>query len=198
MLSRQPTWPIIYWMLFHEFAGPVRQAEEKLVDHAKRILHGENIAFENTVRYFRSVTENLLIRHRHGIQSSSRAIAQHSRFLVHREREEQHSLLYEIRRSTLSFCNHQQLNIRQLVLTLKKDLAAGLRTKNNDLVTMDKSVRNMRPENVMKRGYSITRVNGKAIRSFEDVSGHDRLTTLLSDGKIESDVVSLQKRDEYE
>lgn len=180
---------------FHEFAGPVRQAEEKLVDHAKRILLGENIAFSNTVRYFRSVTDNLLMRNRHGILSSSHAMAQHSRFLVRREKEGQHALLYEIRKNTLSFCSGHQLNLRQLIVVLTKDLANGLKSKNSDLEALQRSVSNMRPENVMKRGYSITRVNGKAVRSYGDVKRHDQLTTFLSDGKIESEVVSIQKKE---
>ncbi len=42
------------------------------------------------------------------------------------------------------------------------------------------------PKNVLKRGYSITRLNGKALRSAKEVKVGDVLETLLADGRLRS------------
>ncbi|KWT86077.1 exodeoxyribonuclease VII large subunit [Candidatus Magnetominusculus xianensis] len=49
----------------------------------------------------------------------------------------------------------------------------------------------LNPENILKRGFSITSVNGKALRSAAGISAGERLTTLLYDGSIESEAVEI-------
>lgn len=44
----------------------------------------------------------------------------------------------------------------------------------------------MNPENVLKRGYSITFHNGKAINSFKSVKEGDNIDTIVFDGNIHS------------
>jgi exodeoxyribonuclease VII large subunit len=51
----------------------------------------------------------------------------------------------------------------------------------------------MDPQNVLKRGYSITRVNGKAISSTGQIGDSDVLETVVSDGLIYSRVDQIKK-----
>lgn len=51
----------------------------------------------------------------------------------------------------------------------------------------------MHPDNVLKRGYSITMINGKAIARLKDVKETDMLQTILVDGSIISEVKSIKK-----
>jgi exodeoxyribonuclease VII large subunit len=48
---------------------------------------------------------------------------------------------------------------------------------------------------VMKRGYSITRVNGKAIKSYSEVRPQDVMDTILADGSIISEVKSVNEKE---
>jgi exodeoxyribonuclease VII large subunit len=47
----------------------------------------------------------------------------------------------------------------------------------------------LNPENVLRRGYSITTLNGRLIKSAAEVRSEDIIDTQLSDGKIKSKVV---------
>lgn len=47
------------------------------------------------------------------------------------------------------------------------------------------------PISILKRGFSITRVNGKTLRSVDSVSAGAHLTTYLSDGSIESEAMKI-------
>ncbi|MBF0457083.1 MAG: exodeoxyribonuclease VII large subunit [Nitrospirae bacterium] len=47
------------------------------------------------------------------------------------------------------------------------------------------------PISILKRGFSITSVNGKTLRSVEGVSAGIHLTTYLSDGSIESEAMEI-------
>ncbi len=49
------------------------------------------------------------------------------------------------------------------------------------------------PKNVLERGYSITRLNGRALRSVTEVKAGDIVETLIADGKLKSKVDSVGK-----
>ena len=82
------------------------------------------------------------------------------------------------------------LNLRNALLQQSKFL---FKSQANELNNLERTINNLSPENVLKRGYSITLLNGKAIRSYNEVKEGDRLETLVIDGVIQSDVVSISK-----
>jgi exodeoxyribonuclease VII large subunit len=56
----------------------------------------------------------------------------------------------------------------------------------------------MSPENVLQRGYSITLLNGKAIKGFEEVQPGDTINTTILEGNIKSIVQSTHKPEIHE
>ena len=48
------------------------------------------------------------------------------------------------------------------------------------------------PKNVLERGYSITRLNGRAVRSVTEVKAGDVVETVVGDGKLKSRVDSVE------
>jgi exodeoxyribonuclease VII large subunit len=54
---------------------------------------------------------------------------------------------------------------------------------------MESTLSILNPENVLKRGYSITTLNGKLIKSLQQVRVEDIIETRLSDGEIKSKVM---------
>lgn len=68
-----------------------------------------------------------------------------------------------------------------------------LKTRRMELSNLEKNINNMSPENVLKRGYSITLYKGKAINNFKSVNAGDSLNTIVFDGNIRSIVKSSQK-----
>lgn len=60
------------------------------------------------------------------------------------------------------------------------------------LSALDNSLGILNPVNVLKRGYSLTSINGVIIRSVKDAEKNDVLETRLQDGKIKSRVTGIQ------
>ncbi len=75
----------------------------------------------------------------------------------------------------------EQLGDKQKI-SLKKILDA----EKENLKNKEKHLDLIRPERVLARGYSISYANGKAISSVKNISKGDKLTSLISDGEIES------------
>ena len=67
------------------------------------------------------------------------------------------------------------------------------KNKFADLLNLEKNIDNMSPKNVIKRGYSITLLNGKSVKAFKDVKQGDILSTIIHEGQILSTVNSTSK-----
>ena len=52
----------------------------------------------------------------------------------------------------------------------------------------------MDPVNILKRGFSITMLNGKAVTSYAAVNEGDTITTVLVDGNVKSKVINLSNQ----
>jgi exodeoxyribonuclease VII large subunit len=183
---------------FHAFAGPVHEAERKIIEKAARIINEERLKFRNVARYFRSVTDNILIKSHHEIENTSGALFRQATDSLQTQKESHTELVYGIRRGTLSFCNHKKIDIQQCALSLRKDFASRVKNENTVIANLERSVTNMSPENVLKRGYSITMVNGKAVKLYNEIKTNDILNTILLDGSIVSKVMSVKNKECHE
>jgi exodeoxyribonuclease VII large subunit len=179
---------------FHNFSVPVQKAEEKLVEKAKRILREEGLRLQNTVRYFRSVTDNILIRSQHEVQHEVRELFQRSTRFLLSSKESQSDTVYKMRTGTLTFCNVRKQEIKHCVFSLQKDIHAGLKQKDAEIVNISRSIANMHPDNVLKRGYSITMLKGKAITQVRQLRKNDVIETIFADGHIKSEILSIEKK----
>jgi exodeoxyribonuclease VII large subunit len=88
---------------------------------------------------------------------------------------------------------------KDMTLQLKKKLIDKgvllLRTNDADIHHIERSVINMSPEIVLKRGYSITRLDGKAVKDLEQIKEGDLLDTRVFKWRIQSIVKSSAKND---
>lgn len=78
--------------------------------------------------------------------------------------------------------NHLERISRQLV----NDCKTIMTRREQQLKAFEDMLRILSPENTLRRGYSITRVNGKAVSDPDDVRPGDRIETTLAKGTIVS------------
>jgi len=71
---------------------------------------------------------------------------------------------------------------------LKIRAVETIRAENKNLLQIQEKLRLVDPQNILKRGYSLTMMNGKILKSLQMVKVGDLLETRLSDGSIESKV----------
>jgi exodeoxyribonuclease VII large subunit len=84
----------------------------------------------------------------------------------------------------------RQSSVREFYrLRLRNAVSAFAARKQYLLSEKESFVKLMSPEYVLARGYSITRLGGKVIKSPQEVSPGDRLETTLQGGSIVSKVM---------
>ena len=67
--------------------------------------------------------------------------------------------------------------------------ATSLNNNKNLLAVMDSKLNILNPENVLKRGYTITSLNGKIVKKSSRIKKDDIIDTMFSDGSVTSKVV---------
>lgn len=200
---------------FHNFSVPVQEAEKKIIDKSRRLLSEENLKLHAEIKLFRSATENILITNRNEVKNLTKSLIQHVQFAFKNENEHLRIAKAEIKKGTIVFCNNAKQELRNFAITIRKDTHAqlnqfkliisqhkdkllsqsGHKFKSSllELNNIEKNIANMSPSNVLKRGYSITLLNGKAVKSIAQVKNGDTLNTTLFEGNIISIVNSTNK-----
>jgi exodeoxyribonuclease VII large subunit len=64
-----------------------------------------------------------------------------------------------------------------------------LTAQTHKLEIMDKTLAAADPQVILKRGYSLTRQNGRVVKCASDLKKGERLTTVFSDGSVESEII---------
>lgn len=183
---------------FHDFAQPVKAAEEKLVEYAGNIVAGERQRFFHTMRYFRSLTTHLLARSRQEIQLQARDLFKEANLAFLRGKEMQGSLVFKLKSAAHFACSNRAQFVDHTASGLKKATTAFVRHQRTGIASIEKTIANMHPDNVLRRGYSITRVNGRAVTNSDQVRQADVLETILRDGTVISTVNAVTKSSSHE
>ena len=173
---------------FHNFSIPVLDAEKKLTDKSKSLLDEENRKFHSEIKLFRSVTENILSSNQNYLESSTKTLVQQARYLFRNEKSILETSASTIRKDSYFRLNRFKLQVLQFSEKLHSRAELKIKSTSLELNNIENNINNMSPINVLKRGYSITRLNGKAIKNISHVNKGDKLTTTVFDGEIESTV----------
>jgi exodeoxyribonuclease VII large subunit len=156
---------------FHNFAIPVQHAEKKIFERTVRLLNEAKMKFGAEVKLFRTVTDNVLSSNRNEIKTGR----------------------INIVRGVAAFCNVKRITVARLKEKLQVQSLLKIKGALTEINGMEKNVANMSPANVLKRGYSITLLNGKSVTDISQVRDGDVLNTLVYGGNIVSTVNSTHK-----
>ena len=89
-------------------------------------------------------------------------------------------------------------NYNDLIKRLKLSMEKNIDNKNNKYFNLLSKLEVLNPVTTLKRGYSITKKDERAISSISDVKKDDVIITSLFDGYIESVVKNIEMGDNYE
>jgi exodeoxyribonuclease VII large subunit len=144
------------------------------------IGHATNETVSEMVSFYNAITPTklaeYLLQHFHNfsvpVQNASKSIVRQTQFILKSQKEKLKITGEKLQLQTF-------LNLKSLFM---------------DLNNIEKNITNMSPQNVLKRGYSITRINGKALKDGLSLKEGDVLSTELYEGDIISTVISTHKK----
>ncbi|MEJ7644086.1 MAG: exodeoxyribonuclease VII large subunit [Chryseolinea sp.] len=151
----------------HDFSVPLDRAQVIVAEKSRRLIAEQLVNFNSSIRHFRSAARNSLTKSGSHIQVLGKEVSKSSFFLLRR-------------------CGDQQKEaLRQLTRSVAGSLASG----KGLLQSIEKTVSLVDPIHIMRRGFTITILNGKAVKNAADVSAGDTLRTYTAEGEIISTVI---------
>lgn len=176
---------------FHNFSVPLQKARDLIIDKSSRLISDEKTKLQSEVKLFRSVSETILQRNRNAIDQSTMVLVQQSQFMIKSNLTLMNGFNEQISKLSL-------LQIRQGAILLKRwqdslYIQSKLRAKQEvlQLQNLEKNLKNLDPINILKRGFSITRINGKAVTDIAQVERGQEIETQVYQGKITSTIKNL-------
>lgn len=173
---------------FHNFSMPVQEAERKITDRARQLLADQHSKLDGLAKLFRSVSSKSVLNHSHLLQTYQNKLTQQSRYRITTERGQ----LSHIKNTLAAQCRFkfaaEQNELQAMGNNISSLAQYQFRNAKNELNALEKNISNLDPKNVLRRGYSITLVNGKAIENINAIQTGDEIKTLLFNGEIVSKV----------
>ena len=179
---------------FHNFAVPVQKAQESITDKVSRLIKEEKLKVLNIVRFFKSVTVSRLIKSKNEIQNELKSLLLQSTYFLQRKQERhinQNILLMEQGSRQVVLTNRQRIELVKTSVFNKAVLF--IHNEKKVIENIEKNIELMNPVNVLNRGYSITTVCDKVLKTVDGIKEGDILKTILPDGNIISITSSIKK-----
>lgn len=159
---------VAYFLIqqFHNFAIQVEDAQDKIIRYVETLFTREKYQIEQIEHNYLLLATRSLTHKKHQIEQLEQSCKLSATHLLSQEKsviENLHKMM--------------QLSSKQM-----------LTIQNKELENLEEKIHLLHPHNVLKRGYSITRLNGKALTKPEDAKEGDVLVTELSEGEVVSRV----------
>lgn len=178
---------------FHNFSEPVKRAEKMIADISLRMLKDERLKFHNSIRYFQSVMTKLISDGHHSVRRLSGTVVQHSRFMLRRESHLLDTNTRNIKRHFPLLADQNRLKLEKAQTEFRKQIAMFINNQKIILQNTEKNVNILDPLNILRRGFTITWLDGKIVKHYSELKQGDVITTVLADGQVQSEVRNSKK-----
>ena len=175
---------------FHNFSTPVTNAIKSIKLHSKNKLSEARSFFGTSSQSFKHLTTQYLTNTNHALVQQGRKLKTEVRENLYYNK----SKVLRLQQHSISSSNYGLKQEQETVERIKKNIPIlyrqALRKNSIELDQLVHSIKLMDPLNVLKRGYSITTLNGKTIGEHNSVKVGDEITTKTSTFKLTSTIKS--------
>lgn len=151
---------------FHNFALPVDEATERIVRAARKLFEQEHLHLNELVNAINWNSKTQLLKNKTQLEQSAQQLLRGSKLLLKQELSQ----------------------LQQMSQDMQRMSKVLLKNENTSLLQIERLIGMLNPIHVLKRGYSIVRLDGKAVHQLDQVEIGNTLSIQVEDGQIESTV----------
>lgn len=198
---------------YHNFSVPIKENIEKINNCISNLFNKQTSNIKETARLFNSITNRLLDNQKHSIARSAEQIENSAKKLLLYENINLTNNANFIQKSVSKFIQLQNQLLLQTIniIKSKKDFIFNNQNTamfdfkkyiqiysktlfekyNSEINNIQDKITILSPINTLKRGFSITRFNGKSLNKSTQVKIGDNIETEVFEGKIKSRVENI-------
>ena len=122
------------------------------------------------------------------IENARQDIAAAVRMRIETEKQHVNTVANRLPVSTLLALQNEKMRLQPLVQKLSSSVELFMREQYHRLDILREKADAASPQHILSLGYSITRVNGKAVRSVSEITPGDEVLTVVAGGEFTSTV----------
>ena len=174
---------------FRRFDEELGEAVGRIVQCVQTRLAEVRQSLALTETAFRYKLPTVMDSHRNRLGELAKKLVFKSKELTMDETFRLKSLAQEMDRNMKVRLNGERQRLDRLRELLPKGTAALLQKRLRECDSLDGKLRLLSPENVLRRGYSITLKEGRAVTNAANLHPGDRLVTRFHEGEVTSEVL---------
>lgn len=160
------------------------------IGHSTNLTVSEMVAYKNAITP--SELADFLIQKFHNfaipLDNLTQQILHYSQSIFTTENEKLMAFGSTIKWAAQQAINQSKVNLQAFEKDLKTNLAYLFRQKYTELDHQEKMIQLADPIRLLKKGFSITKINGKLLQSVDQINENDEIITQVWDGEFISTV----------
>lgn len=176
---------------FHEFAVPLKDAGKSIKQHSIAVLNEAKHLFGRSSEKFSSVARRRLREEQHLVQQAQQELVHAAQNSVQYNAQSLQRIERQGITAFQSLLKQRDFELQSLQQRIPMFVKSGLRTEENRLNQLIRSVELMDPINVLKRGYSITTWNKKTIGAENRPTVGEKVITRTATFTVESEITQV-------
>lgn len=181
---------------FHNFSVPLKDAVKSIKYYAVSKVEEEKIGLSNLSKHFKNGAQQSLRNNQQKLITLSREVGSNVRLNLQENRQKLNRFKENAERQSNYIFEREKDKIAQFISAIPRSSKTCLIESNHQLNNLIHSVKLMDPINVLKRGFSITTINGKTIKIGNKVQKGDEILTKTANFNIKSTVIDIEEENE--
>ena len=176
----------------HEFSVPVQEAINKIRLASKNVVINAKNTLTSQSKLFKSIVKQSVSTEQQIISSIHNTLKSNLRYFLIGSDESLQKNKQLIYHNASFFIAQHRNDLSRNIERLPYLSQQKLQMEKTQLKVFQQSVRLMDPINVLKRGYTITTVNGKTVKATNKLNPGDLLHTKTADFEIQSTITNIE------
>jgi exodeoxyribonuclease VII large subunit len=186
---------VAYFLLQHvqHFEQRVLQAQMSMIENIQMQLEDEGQLLSRLADRLSTRTSALIVGHQYRLSRSGLVLGKELKSGNFRQTLKLKGLLEKLENSVPMAIRHQLTELNNHQLHLSKSGVRQVVSSTQKLSTLEDKIRLLDPVNILKRGFSITLLGGKPIKSTKQLQTGDQVETHYFQGKTISIIKDIEK-----
>ena len=188
---------VAYFLIerFENFHAKVNNLEQRLESAAISSVQSQSKALSGFSEDFRKQVKFLVEQNKGRLQLYGEYLQNHTKQSLRKQNVYLKELITHLQYRPLRIVSREREQLNRQGAFLEILSKQNLKSKTSLLLQLETKLELLKPENILKRGYSITYTNGKVLKSLGQVREGDNIITVLGDGKIESEIIKKENNE---
>ncbi|MEJ6582755.1 MAG: exodeoxyribonuclease VII large subunit [Crocinitomicaceae bacterium] len=181
---------------FHNFSMPLKDAIKSIKYYAVATVEDEKIALNNLSKHFKNGAQQSLYNNQQKLIAQSREVGSNVRYNLQHNRQKIERLTQNTLRESVHIFQREREKMELLSTQIPRTIKSTILVQKNLLDNLQHSVEIMDPINVLKRGFSITTINGKTLKVDNKAQKGDEIITKTAIFNIKSTIIDIEEDNE--